>query len=119
MELSWIRRQLYQWGLRNRARGIGYPNMAATEKARIGRGGAFQEGYLPPDLEEIDLAVRLLESRDRAVIAECYTHSGTHSDHMIRLRMSEATYFRRKKVAETNVYCLLQRDSEFLQSASR
>ena len=119
MDLTWLRIKLTQWGRANRVTGIGYPTMSATEKARIGRGGAFQEPSLPPDLEEIDQAVRLLEARDKAVIAECYTHTGTHSDHMIRLCMSETTYFRRKKVAESNVYCLLQRDSDFLESGSR
>src|SRR3954465_8751786 len=107
IELHWIRRQLYHWGLRNRAQGIGYPNMATTEKARIGRGGGISELVLPPDLEEIDFAVRQLEREDRRVIAECYTHFGTHSDHMIRLRMPETTYFRRKKLAETRVYLSL------------
>lgn len=116
--LHWTRRQLYQWGVRNRAVGIGYPNMATTEKARIGRGGLFTEAKLPPDLEEVDQAVRLLEPLDKMVIAECYTHHGTHIDHMIRLRMPESTYFRRKKVAEKEVYWLLQRESETLHCAS-
>jgi hypothetical protein len=117
MNLHWIRRQLYHWGLRNRAQGIGYPTMATMEKARVGRGGVFEGPSLPPDLEDVDLAVRRLEPQHKLVIAECYTHWGTHADHMIRLRMSERTYFRRKNLAETRVYSLLQRDSDFLQSA--
>lgn len=119
MELHWIRVKLYEWGLRNRVRGIGYPSMAATEKARVGRGGSFSEPSLPQDLEEIDHAVACLEPHHRLVIAECYTHSGSHSDHMIRLRMSPSTYFRRKNVAEKKVYCFLQRESDFLQSMLR
>jgi len=118
MNLHWVRRQLYHWGLMNRAHGIGYPTMAATEKARIGRGGVFEGPNLPQDLEEVDLAVRRLEPQHKLVIAECYTHYGTHMDHMIRLRMSERTYFRRKNIAEQRVYWLLQRDSDYLQSAS-
>ncbi len=119
MELHWIRRQLYEWGLRNRAVGIGYAAMSSHEKARVGRGGLFCEPELPPDLQEIDVAVKKLEPQHKMVIAECYTHSGTHSDHMIRLRMPETTYFRRKKVAEMRVYCLLQCDSEKLVSVLR
>lgn len=115
--LHWTRRQLYQWGVRNRAVGVGYPGMASTEKARIGRGGLFCEAKLPPDLEDVDNAVRLLAPPDKMVIAECYTHNGTHVDHMIRLRMPESTYFRRKKVAETAVYWSLQRESEYLHYA--
>ncbi len=116
--LSTLRSYLALWGRLCRVVGPGYPTMAAIEKARIGRGGASYEVFLPPDLEEVDMAVRMLEPRDKRVIAECYTHSGSHFDHMVRLQMCESTYFRRKKVAETNVYCLLQRDSEFLQSTS-
>jgi hypothetical protein len=117
MNLHWIRRQLYHWGLMNRAHGIGYPTMSSHEKARVGRGGVFEGPSLPQDLAEVDLAVRMLEPQHKMVIAECYTHYGTHSDHMIRLRMSERTYFRRKNMAENRVITLLQRDSRFLQSA--
>lgn len=113
MELHWIRRQLYHWGLMNRAQGIGYPTMATMEKARIGRGGAPVGRSLPPDLEDVDIAVRRLEPQHKMVIAECYTHFGTHSDHMIRLRMPETTYFRRKKIAELRVYSLVTDGSEF------
>jgi hypothetical protein len=112
MELHWIRKQLYHWGLRNRAIGIGYSGMSSHEKARVGRGGLFCEASLPPDLEEIDVAVRRLEPQHKMVIAECYTHFGTHADHMIRLRMPETTYFRRKKLAEIRVYHLLPSGSE-------
>lgn len=114
MELHWIRRQLYEWGIRNRAHGIGYPTMSVSEKMRVGRGGIHAEPALPPDLEAVDLAVRLLEPQHKMIIAECYTHRGTHADHMIRLQMPEATYFRRKNMAEKRVYSLLQCESETL-----
>jgi hypothetical protein len=117
MNVDWIRRQLYEWGMRNRARGIGYPTMAATEKAIRGRGGAYREPDLPEDLEAVDRAVRALESDDRRIIAECYTHYGTHEDHMGRLRMPARTYCRRKNRAEIRVITLLQRGSEFLHCA--
>jgi hypothetical protein len=112
IDLSWIRRQLYQWGVRNRVRGIGYPTMSASEQARRGRGGVFEGPSLPPDLEEIDCAVRQLEPAHKAIIAECYTHYGTHRDHMIRLRLPERTYFRCKKTAEEKVYWFLHSGSE-------
>jgi hypothetical protein len=112
--LHWIRRQLYHWGVRCRAQGIGYPAMATTEKARIGRGGSFCGPSLPPDLEELDLVVARLAPQPKAIITECYTHFGTHSDHMIRLRLPARTYFARKKSAETLVYWSLQGGSESL-----
>ena len=111
-DLTWIRRQLYAWGVINRVRGIGYPTMAATEKARVGRGGLFDGPSLPPDLAEIDWAVRQLEPTHKRIIAECYTHYGTHRDHMIRLRLPERTYFHCKKTAEQKVYWVLQSCSE-------
>lgn len=104
MDMGLIRTKLHEWGLRNRAQGIGYPTMSATEKARVGRGGAYTEPSLPDDLEAIDLAVRQLPPQHKLMIAECYTHRGTHDDHMIRLRMARATYFRRKNIAEQRVY---------------
>jgi hypothetical protein len=112
-EHHWIRRQLYEWGKRCRAMGIGYPNMSTTEKMRVGRGGKFSEPELPPDLVLVDLAVQRVEPQHKLVIAECYTHFGTHIDHMIRLQMPESTYFRRKKLAETRVYWLLNTESEY------
>jgi hypothetical protein len=118
-QLHWVRIKLYEWGVRNRAQGIGYPTMATTEKARTGRGGAFSEATLPQDLEDIDRAVRMLEPQHKMIIAECYTHRGTHTDHMIRLRLPERTYFRRKNLAEIRVNTFLQCGSDLIQSASR
>lgn len=117
--IHWVRRQLYEWGARNYAQGIGYPPLSVSEKMRVGRGGRFEGPSLPPDLEDVDAAVRLLEPQHKLIIAECYTHRGTHSDHMIRLRLPARSYFRRKNTAEQRVYCLLQRGSEFLQSGQR
>jgi hypothetical protein len=98
-------------------RGIGYPNMATFERACRGRGSLlFWETDLPEDLAAIDNAVTRLEPQHKLVIAECYTHRGTHSDHMIRLRMPESTYFRRKNLAETRVYWSLQHESEYVVS---
>lgn len=118
MTLHWLRVMLYEWGVRNRARGLGYPTMAATEKARIGRGGIYREPELPPDLEALDAAVLRLECADKAIIAECYTHYGTHDEHMARLRMARATYFRRKKIAETRVYWLLRNETPDVNSVA-
>lgn len=117
MDLFWIRRQLTDWGVRSRVRGIGYPTMSTTEKAIRGRGGAYHEPQLPPDLEEIDQAVRLLEPYYKSVIVECYTHYGTHAEHMGRLRLSKATYFRHKNVAEKRVYWLLNSETDFVRCA--
>jgi hypothetical protein len=105
--IHWIRIKLYEWGVRNRAQGGGYPSMASHEKARVGRGGLFCEPDLPPDLAEVDRAVARLEPQHKMVIAECYTHRGTHDDHMARLRMAARTYFRRKNLAENRVFTLL------------
>lgn len=109
MELNWLRIKLYEWGCRNRAQGIGYPNMSSHEKALRGRGGRSEWPSLPPDLQEIDQAVLHLEPEHKLIIAECYTHYGTHDDHMIRLRLNRATYFRKKNLAESRVYWCLQR----------
>lgn len=115
-EIYALRATLAQWGIRCRARGIGYPMMAATEKARIGRGGLFDGPYLPPDLERVDVAVARLEPQHKLVIVECYTHFGTHEDHMIRLRLPRTSYYRRKNLAEMRVNTLLQSGREFVHS---
>lgn len=99
-ELSWIRIKLTQWGRISRAVGIGYPTMAATEKARIGRGGSFGGPSLPPDLEAIDIAVTRAPTDYRIVLVEHYTKRGDWREHAARLGWGEATYFRRKKTAE-------------------
>lgn len=112
MDTHWIRVQLAAWGVRCRARGLGLPTMSATEKARIGRGGTFEGPYLPPDLEEVDRAVGRLSPGHRCVINEIYLHRGTHEDHMIRLRLPKWSYYRRKNLAEQQVYWLLQPATE-------
>ena len=108
-----LRAMLARWGLRCRATGIGYPTMAATEKARIGRGGAPDGPYLPPDIEEVDTAIAHLEPQHKLVIVEVYTHFGTHEDHMIRLRLPKWSYYRRKNIAEQRVNTLLHGATEF------
>jgi hypothetical protein len=107
-DLNWLRGMLAQWGLRNRARGIGYPSMSAETKAIYGRGGSFDGPYMPPDLERLDVAVARLEPPHKSVIVEVYTHWGTHEDHMIRLRLPKWSYYRRKNLAESRVNTLLQ-----------
>lgn len=99
MELYWIRIKLAQWGRICRATGIGYPNMAATEKARIGRGGLFERA-LPEDLAEIDLAVTRSPPQHKRILVECYTKDAHWRDHAARLQLSTDAYFRQKKKAE-------------------
>lgn len=112
IELHWIRIKLNEWGRRSRAVGIGYPTMAATEKARVGRGGAFNGPSLPPDLEEIDAAVSRADPQHRLILVECYTKGGQWRDHAARLRLSADSYFRRKKKAELVLYLTLRRANE-------
>lgn len=102
-ELCWIRAKLSLWGRRCRAIGLGYPSMAATEKARIGRGGSFSGPSLPPDLEEIDYAVTTSPRDYRIVLIERYTKHGTAHVHAARLLIAESTYFARLKSAERHI----------------
>ena len=104
MELHWIRIKLSQWGRRCCAIGIGYPTMAATEKARIGRGGSFSGPCLPPDLEEIDVHVSRSPPQHKRMLVECYTKHGSWRDHAARLNLSADSYYRRKKRAEVFLY---------------
>lgn len=100
MELHWIRIKLTDWGRRSRAIGIGYPTMAVTEKARIGRGGSFDGPSLPDDLMEIDAAVSRSPPQHKLILVECYTKDAHWREHAARLRLSADAYFRRKKKAE-------------------
>ena len=108
MELHWVRLKLYQWGRMNKARGIGYPSMCATEKARVGRGGVYRERELPPDLEDVDEAVRSSPPQHKLIIVECYTKDGDYRDHAARLRLSVDAWYRRKNSAERAVFSLLR-----------
>lgn len=107
MNLTSIRIQLSRWGLMSRARGIGYPTMSATEKARIGRGGIWSEPELPEDLVPVDRAVARSWPQHKLVIVECYTKPASWKEHAARLQLSESSYFRRKKLAEMHIYSLL------------
>lgn len=105
--LFWIRLKLGQWGSKCRAFGIGYPTMAATEKARIGRGGSFNGPSLPVDLEEIDNAVCLAPVDYKAILVECYTKQATPYEHAVRLGLKKDAYYRRKNSAEQHIYEIL------------
>jgi DNA-directed RNA polymerase subunit RPC12/RpoP len=100
--LAWTVDQLYQWGKFVRDHGIGYPPMAATEKARIGRGGS---GYhwntpFPPDLEAIDRAVAIAPVDYKTVLVEHYSKFGFANEKAARLGISRQTYYQRKASAE-------------------
>jgi hypothetical protein len=99
-DLAYLRRQLSLWGRLCRAVGIGYPTMAATEKARVGRGGAFDGPTLPDDIAEIDVCVARSPPQHKLVLVECYTKDGDYRDHAARLRLSVDSYYRRRKRAE-------------------
>lgn len=100
MNLQSFRIELAKWGLMSRARGIGYPTMAATEKARIGRGGMWSEPELPADLQRVDDAVLRASPQHKLMLVEIYTKRASSEEHAARLRLTMPSYFRRKKVAE-------------------
>lgn len=95
-----IRIQLTRWGRICRALGIGYPSMAATEKARIGRGGAFDGPSLPPDLAEIDYEVTVAPAEHKRILIEVYTKSGAWREHALRLGLGKDAYYDSRKRAE-------------------
>lgn len=99
-ELIWIRIQLTAWGRLCRALGIGYPNMATMEKARIGRGGMSDGPSLPDDLAEIDYEIAVAPIEHKTVLIEAYTKSGNWRDHCVRLQLGKDAYFNRKESAE-------------------
>jgi hypothetical protein len=100
-DLIGIRIQLTRWGRLCRALGIGYPNMATMERARIGRGGLIDGPTLPPDLAEIDYEVTVLEPDYRIILVEHYTKSGGWREHSFRLGLCKSDYYDRKESAET------------------
>lgn len=119
MNLMSLRILLAQWGVMSRARGIGYPTMAATEKARIGRGGVWAEPELPPDLVPVDRAVARSLPQHKLIIVECYTKPAPWREHAARLQLTEPSYFRRKKMAEMHIYSLLHGESDSVISGAR
>lgn len=106
--LQWIRLKLYQWGRWSRFRGLGFPSMSSTEKARIGRGGGWDGPSLPEDIEAIDVAVARCLPQHKLILVEHYTKGGSVRDHASRLSVSRMTYWRRKDIAEKHVSILLQ-----------
>lgn len=99
-DLHDIRIRLTLWGRLCRAIGIGYPTMAATERARIGRGGAFDGPSLPNDIAELDVCIARCPPHHKLMLVEVYTKTGDYRDHAARLRISVDAYYRRKKRAE-------------------
>lgn len=116
-----IRIQLTRWGRISRALGIGYPTMAATEKARVGRGGSFNGPSLPPDLAEIDYEVTISPFEHKRVIIEVYTKSGAWREHALRLGMGRDMYYDSRKRAEVYLnsrLCQPNRIIDFMQADS-
>lgn len=111
-ELFWLRRKLTQWGRICRAVGVGYPTMAATEKARIGRNGSFNGPSLPEDLEVIDWAVARCPPQHKLILVECYTKTGDYRDHAAHLCLSVDAWFRRRNRAEVYLNTSLQSANE-------
>lgn len=98
--LNTLRGYLTLWGRLCRVVGPGYPTMAATERARIGRGGVFDGPYLPDDIAELDAHVARCPPQHKLILVECYTKSGDYRDHAARLRLSIDAWYRRRKSAE-------------------
>ncbi len=115
-DLYWIRLKLYQWGRLCRAMGQGYPTMSTTERARVGRGGAF-EAELPDDLAEVDSVIAISPPQHKLILVECYTKHGDYKDHAARLRLSIDAYYRRKNLAEKHVYWSLRTANETVRCA--
>lgn len=102
--IAWTVSKLYEWGRFVRDRGIGYPPMAATENARIGRGGGQDVvTKFPPDLEVIDQAVCAAPTDYKVILVEHYTKSGFATEKAGRLRISRQTYYQRKARAEQHI----------------
>lgn len=117
-ELFWLRRKLTQWGRLCRALGVGYPTMAATEKAARGRGGAFDGPSLPDDLAIIDLCVARCPPQHKLILVECYTKAGDYREHSARLRLSVDAWYRRKNKAEVFLNTQLQGANETVDSSA-
>lgn len=102
------RAMLSQWGRCCRAMSGGYPTMAATEKARIGRGGIPGTQELPERVRAIDAIVARLATSYRIILVESYTKGGTTRQHAARLGLSSGDYWRRRTRAEEQVRDRLQ-----------
>lgn len=100
--IDWTISKLNEWGRVVRDKGIGYPSMAAIEKAIFGRGGAYLFS-LPPDLEVIDNAVARSPVDFKVILIEHYTKDGHYMEKAAHLGISRSTYFARKASAERHV----------------
>lgn len=95
---------LYQWGRMVRDHGIGFPPMAATEKARIGRGGGQDLNTpFPPDLEAVDRAVTRAPIDYKTVLVEHYTKFGYITEKAAHLGISRETYYKRRAAGERHI----------------
>lgn len=102
--LDWTICKLNEWGRWVRDRTGGYPSMAATEKARVGRGGRGElNTELPPDLRVIDEAVAMAPVDYKAVLVEHYTKHGLGTEKAAHLGVSRQTYYLRKRSAERHI----------------
>ena len=108
VSLCVARAMLSQWGRCCRATSGGYPTMAATEKARIGRGGIPGTSELPERVRVIDMIVARLTIDHKAILVESYTKGGTTRQHAARLGLSSGSYWRRRTMAEQQVRDRLQ-----------
>jgi hypothetical protein len=108
INLCVARAMLSQWGRCCRAMSGGYPTMAATEKARIGRGGIPGTLELPERVQAIDVIVARSAPCYRIILVESYTKGGTTRQHAARLGLSSGDYWRRRTRAEEHVRDRLQ-----------
>ena len=82
--------------------------MAATEKARIGRGGIPGTQELPEGVQAIDMIVARSTHSHRVILVESYTKGGSTRQHAARLGISNGDYWRRRTKAEEYVRDRLQ-----------
>jgi hypothetical protein len=82
--------------------------MAATEKARIGRGGIPGTLELPERVQAIDVIVARSPRAHKVMLVESYTKGGTTRQHAARLGLSNGDYWRRRTRAEEHVRDRLQ-----------
>jgi len=108
VDLCWTCAKLSQWGRRVRERGSGFPSMAATERARVGRGGTYTGPHMTDDLVELDRLIQRSPPQHKRMIVEAYTKHGRSRDHAARLGLSVRNYWRRKSQAELYVCRRLQ-----------
>lgn len=109
VDLCWTRAKLATWGRVCHERGLGYPSMAAIERAIFGRGGRYTGPELPEDLEIIDGIIARAPIDYRIVLVESYTKSGPSKVHAARLMLPLRSYWRRRTNAERYVCIELAR----------